>query len=88
MPTPRGSYGATFIDGRVVAVGGEEPTQVLAVVESYDIADGKWSTLPPMPTARHGEAVATVGHTIYVIGGANRPSHEGGTATVEALDFM
>lgn len=88
MPTPRGSYGATFIDGRVVAVGGEEPTQVLAVVEAYDIADGKWSTLPPMPTARHGEAVATVGHTIYVIGGANRPSHEGGTATVEALDFM
>ncbi|ORA14026.1 serine/threonine-protein kinase [Mycobacterium asiaticum] len=87
MPTPRGSYGATYIDGRVVAVGGEEPTRVLAVVESYDIADGKWSTLTPMPTARHGEAVATVGHTIYVIGGANRPSHEGGTATVEALDF-
>ncbi|OBK27131.1 Kelch repeat-containing protein, partial [Mycobacterium asiaticum] len=87
MPTPRGSYGATYIDGRVVAVGGEEPTRVLAVVESYDIADGKWSTLTPMPTARHGEAVATVGRTIYVIGGANRPSHEGGTATVEALDF-
>lgn len=87
MPTPRGSYGATYIDGRVVAVGGEEPTRVLAVVESYDIADGKWSTLTPMPTARHGEAVATVGQTIYVIGGANRPSHEGGTATVEALDF-
>jgi N-acetylneuraminic acid mutarotase len=88
MPTPRGSYGATFIDGRVVAVGGEEPTQVLAVVEMYDIADGKWSTLTPMPTARHGEAVATVGNTVYVIGGADRPSHEGGTATVEALDFM
>lgn len=88
MPTPRGSYGATYIDGRVVAVGGEEPTRVLSVVEAYDIAEGKWSTLSPMPTARHGEAVATVGHTIYVIGGANRPSHEGGTATVEALDFM
>lgn len=87
MPTPRGSYGATFIDGRVVAVGGEEPTQVLAVVEAYDVAEAKWSTLTPMPTPRHGEAVAAVGHTIYVIGGANRPSHEGGTATVEALDF-
>ncbi|OBK19819.1 serine/threonine-protein kinase [Mycobacterium asiaticum] len=87
MPTPRGSYGATYIDGRVVAVGGEEPTRVLATVESYDVAEGKWSTLTPMPTARHGEAVATVGQTIYVIGGANRPSHEGGTATVEALDF-
>ena len=30
MPTPRGSYGATFIDGRIVALGGEEPTRVLA----------------------------------------------------------
>jgi serine/threonine-protein kinase PknK len=88
MPTPRGSYGATYIDGRIVAVGGEEPTQVLAVAEMYDIAEGKWSTLPPMPTARHGEAVATVGNTVYVIGGANRPSHQGGTATVEALDYM
>ena len=34
---------------------------VLNVVEMYDIADAKWSTLPPMPTARHAEVVATVG---------------------------
>jgi len=88
MPTPRGSYGATFIDGRIVAVGGELPTQVVNVVEMYDIADNKWSTLTPMPTPRHAEVVATVGNTVYVIGGANRPSHEGPIATVEALDFM
>ena len=88
MPTPRGSYGATYIDGRIVVVGGEEPTQVLNVVEMYDITDGKWSTLAPMPTARHAEVVATVGNTVYVIGGANRPTHEGPIATVEALDFM
>ncbi|HWY01612.1 MAG TPA: kelch repeat-containing protein [Mycobacterium sp.] len=88
MPTPRGSYGATFIDGRIVAVGGEEPTRVLGVAEMYDIADGKWTTLPPMPTPRHAEAVATVGNTMYCIGGANRPTHEGPVATVEALDFV
>jgi N-acetylneuraminic acid mutarotase len=87
MPTPRGSYGATFIDGRIVAVGGEEPTRVLGTVEMYDVADGKWISLPPLPTPRHGEVVATVGNTVYVIGGANRPSHEGGISTVEALDF-
>lgn len=87
MPTPRGSYGATFIDGRIVAVGGEEPTQVLGVAEMYDIADAKWTTLPPLPTPRHAEAVATVGNTVYCIGGANRPTHEGPVATVEALDF-
>jgi serine/threonine-protein kinase PknK len=88
MPTPRGSYGAAYIDGRIVAVGGEAPTQVLNVVEMYDIADNKWSTLVPMPTYRHAEVVATVGNTVYVIGGANHPSHEGPIATVEALDFM
>ena len=87
MPTPRGSYGAAYIDGRIVVVGGEEPTQVLNVVEMYDIAAGKWSTLAPVPTARHAEVVATVGDTVYVIGGANRPTHEGPIATVEALDF-
>jgi serine/threonine-protein kinase PknK len=87
MPTPRGSYGATYIDDRIVVVGGEEPTMVLNVVELYDIADGKWSTGPPMPTPRHAEVVATVGNTVYAIGGANRPTHEGPIATVEALDF-
>jgi serine/threonine protein kinase/N-acetylneuraminic acid mutarotase len=88
MPTPRGSYGATFIDGRIVALGGEEPTRVLATAEMYDIAEGKWISLPPIPTARHGEVVATVGNTVYCIGGANRPTHEGPVATVEALDFV
>jgi N-acetylneuraminic acid mutarotase len=88
MPTPRGSYGAAFIDGRIVAVGGEEPTQVVGVAEMYDIADGTWTTLRPMPTPRHAEVVATVGNTVYCIGGANRPTHEGPVATVEALDFI
>lgn len=87
MPTPRGSYGATYIDGRIVAVGGEEPSTVLNVGEMYDITAGKWNLLPPLPTPRHAEVVAAVGNTVYVIGGANRPGQEGPVATVEALDF-
>jgi hypothetical protein len=53
----------------------------------YDIADGKWTKLAPLPTARHAEVVAAVGNTVYVIGGANRPTHEGPVATIQALDF-
>ena len=87
MPTPRGSYGAAYLDGRIVVVGGEEPTQVLGTVEMYDTADGKWSTVKPMPTPRHAQAVVAVGETVYCIGGANRPAHEGAVATIEALDF-
>jgi N-acetylneuraminic acid mutarotase len=88
MPTPRGSYGAAFIDGRIVAVGGEEPTRVLPTAEMYDIANGKWTTLAPLKTPVHGEVVAAVGSTVYCIGGADRPTHEGPVATVEALDFV
>jgi N-acetylneuraminic acid mutarotase len=87
MPTPRGSYGAAFIDGRIVAVGGEEPTRVLATVEMYDISTGKWTTLAPINTPVHGQVVAAANSAVYVIGGADRPSHEGPIATVEALDF-
>jgi N-acetylneuraminic acid mutarotase len=87
MPSARGSYGAAFIDGRIVAVGGEEPTRVLATVEMYDIANGKWSTVAPLNTPRHGEVVAAVGSAVYCIGGADRPSHEGAIATVEVLEF-
>ena len=87
MPTPRGSYGAAMIDGRIVAVGGEEPTRVLATVEMYDITTKKWTTQAPINTPVHGQVVAAVGSTLYCIGGADRPSHEGPVATVEALDF-
>lgn len=87
MPTPRGSYGAAYLDGRIVVVGGEEPTQVLGTVEMFDIADERWSTVKPMPTPRHAQAVVAVGQTVYCIGGANRPAHEGAVATIEALDF-
>jgi len=76
-----------MVSGRIVAVGGEEPTRVRATVEMYDIADGKWSTLAPIGTPRHGQVVAAVGNTVYCIGGANRPTHEGPIANVEALDF-
>jgi hypothetical protein len=53
MPVPRGSYGAAYVDGRIVAVGGEDPTQVLGTAEMYDIAEAEWTTMPPMPTPRH-----------------------------------
>jgi hypothetical protein len=60
---------------------------VIAVADMYDIADGKWTTSTPMPTPRHAEVVAAIGNTVYCIDGANRPTHEGAIATVEALDF-
>jgi Kelch motif len=45
------------------------------------------TVITPMRTPRHGEVVAAVGSTVYCIGGADRPTHEGPVSTVEALDF-
>jgi non-specific serine/threonine protein kinase len=87
MPTPRGGVGAAFVDGRIVAVGGEEPTRVLDTVEAYDVATGTWSTLAPLGVPRHGFALAAVGNSVFAVGGARRPTHQQSAATVEALDF-
>lgn len=86
MPTPRCSYGATYIDDRIVVVGGEELTMVLNVVEIYDIADGKWSTGPPCRprvTPRWWRRLAI--RSTASAAQTGRP--KGPVATVDALDF-
>jgi N-acetylneuraminic acid mutarotase len=87
MPTPRGGVAATFVDGRVIAAGGEEPTRVLNTVEAFDVDTATWMPLPVLPIARHGMALAAVGNSVYAVGGAQRPTHQASAATVEALDF-
>ncbi|HXV92136.1 MAG TPA: protein kinase, partial [Pseudonocardia sp.] len=86
MPSPRGGIGAAVVDGRIVVVGGEDPTRVIADVDGYDLKSGTWAALPPMPTPRHGMAVAGVGDTVYTLGGATDPSHAASSAVGEALD--
>ncbi|AHK31534.1 serine/threonine protein kinase [Rhodococcus opacus PD630] len=87
IPTPRGGLGAAFIDGRIVAVGGEEPTRVLSTVEAYDVVAGTWSQLPALRTPRHGMAVGAVGDTVYAVGGGVKPTHAESTAVSEALQL-
>jgi non-specific serine/threonine protein kinase len=86
LPSPRGGLGAAVADGRIVVVGGEDPTNVLGGVDAYDIQSGKWTSWPKMTTARHGAAVAAVGKTVYVLDGAVKPSHSASTAISEAFD--
>ena len=54
MPTPRGSYGAAFIDGRIVVVGGEEPTRVLAYGRDVRHRRRKVDHAGADQTPRHG----------------------------------
>ena len=55
--------------GRLVVAGGEDPTGAFANVEVYDVAKGKWSTLPPLPSPRHGLAVEKVGPVLVALVG-------------------
>ncbi|KLO25352.1 hypothetical protein, partial [Mycobacterium haemophilum] len=66
--------------------------------ERYDPQTRTWRAGPSLPIALHhatavtyhGEVViigGATGNTVYCIDGANRPTHQGPIATVEALDF-
>jgi N-acetylneuraminic acid mutarotase len=49
---------------------------------AYDPTTNTWASLPPMPTARHGLAVAVVNGRLYAIGGGPQPGFSQ-TAVVE-----
>ncbi len=80
MPSKRsGSAAAASTNGSIHVFGGEIPPgskDTIAVFynnEKYDTKDNKWSSEPPMLTARHGLAAETVDNKIHVIGGGVKP---------------
>jgi serine/threonine protein kinase/N-acetylneuraminic acid mutarotase len=87
MPQATGSVGAAYIDGRLIAVGGESSTGVSDAVQMYDIQKRAWSQLPGLPTARHGVAVTALESSLYAIGGAATAGHARSTQEADVLDL-
>jgi serine/threonine protein kinase/N-acetylneuraminic acid mutarotase len=87
MPENVGSVGAAYVDGLVVAVGGEGVTEPFDTVQAFDVESQRWSPLPTLPAPRHGAAVAVLGDSLYAIGGAAAAGHVQATDTVRVLDF-
>ena len=87
MPDNAGSVGAAYADGLVIAVGGEGVTEPSDAVQAFDVESERWSQLPALPAARHGLAVATLGDSLYALGGAAAAGHVKATDTVSVLDF-
>ena len=87
MPENVGSVGAAYADGLVIAVGGEGVTEPSDAVQAFDVESKQWSELPALPAPRHGLAVATLGDSLYAIGGAAAAGHVEATDTVSVLDF-
>ena len=87
MPEKVGNVGAAYVDGLVIAVGGEGVTEPFDTVQAFDVKSERWSQLPALPAARHGVAVAALGDSLYAIGGAAAAGHVQATDTVSVLDF-
>jgi N-acetylneuraminic acid mutarotase len=80
MPSKRGGLAAAnSSNGQINVIGGEIPPGSNETIrmfynnEKYDPKSNKWTSEPPMPTARHGLAAETIGDKIFVIGGATNP---------------
>jgi N-acetylneuraminic acid mutarotase len=80
MPSQRSGIAAATANASSVnatnihVFGGEEPSKTFNNNEKYDVTTNKWTSEPPMPTARHGLAAVHVeDDKIYVIGGGPQP---------------
>jgi N-acetylneuraminic acid mutarotase len=75
MPTGRSSSAFAEYRGLLFFAGGECKTTNTARVtfdenEAYDPKSDKWRKLAALPTGRHGFAAASVGNTLYFLGGS------------------
>jgi N-acetylneuraminic acid mutarotase len=73
LATPHGGFAAAVYGDVAVAVGGERADRALDDVEVIRLPDGEWELAAPVPTPRHGHAMAAVDGRFYVIGGADEP---------------
>lgn len=91
LPRARSAGAYTVLDGRILYAGGEckpggQPYTPNAYddVTAYDPRTDSWTTVRPLPQARHAFGAATVGHVAYFVAGA--PVCGGGATTdVNAL---
>jgi hypothetical protein len=82
MPTPRSGLGAAFVQGVVVAVGGEGP-RIFPEVEAFDAPD-RWRRFPDLAVPVHGVGVVAVGPDVYALAGGSRV----GTAPTNACQVL
>ena len=59
------------LPGLILVAGGEcNSGKPFTEHEGFDVKTGRWSTLAPMPSPRHGIQAATDGRIVYIPGGA------------------
>jgi N-acetylneuraminic acid mutarotase len=66
--TGRRSFVVGMLNGDAQIMGGED--EFVEANENFDAQTGVWTTLAPLVPARHGAAYATIGNTVYIVGGS------------------
>src|SRR5688500_2497572 len=70
VQTPRQEVAVAAASGRLYLIGGISAQRtILATVEEYDPVTNRWRFVAPLPRTLHHTAAATIGNSIYVIGG-------------------
>jgi N-acetylneuraminic acid mutarotase len=90
LPVPRAGLSGVVADGKIIVLGGElfrsgPGPKAFDSVNLYNPRANSWTSLPPMPTARHGLASAWVGSTLYAITGSTKAGVVENTPIIEAL---
>jgi len=71
MNNVRCSLGSACLNGKLIAVGGYNRSEVLKTVEMYDSSTNKWTYLEPMKVARARFNVCVIDDKVYAIGGSD-----------------
>lgn len=71
MPTPRTEVTAATIGHNIYVIGGlDKSGRILDTVEVFNIDNGSWRTVAPLPEGLHHTAASSFNGKIYVIGGS------------------
>jgi hypothetical protein len=74
LPRPRLEPGVTTLGQSVIVAGGFDTSlrdglDITDAVDAYDAGDGTWRALPPLPVRWTHLNAATIGATLYIVGG-------------------
>jgi N-acetylneuraminic acid mutarotase len=90
MPTARSAMAAGVYNNKIYVTGGEyQDANMMATFrsfEAYDPATNTWTTLPSMPTSRHGLASAVLGNRLHFVSGDTQSALSGAHGQTEAHD--
>jgi N-acetylneuraminic acid mutarotase len=93
LPVPRAGMGAATDGTIVIVIGGERFTtetgewvpETIGTVDRYDPVADAWTSLDPLPQARHGIVAAIVQGSLYAIGGSTEAGTVQNVARVDRL---